>query len=839
MSNSQRPSRLNVFLHLIAPAILLPGCAAGVVGIAALAAGGGGGGGGGNNTPPLPAVTSVDRNFAATSGSQDGEPGLLTLRVVNIPAEFRVSVKDAGQGQEIEACIPEGGVDRNRGTLTLEIPDHRFFFPTDTPCIIDPVKGIRLPTQARVETARPGVVLITVTDTKSGQQSSTVQFFYNPPRGPAEPTEFEDPQARLIDKGGISVPLEGQYFTFLDPVCKEGYPNPSVEGTKAFIQRVDGATTISREVPIAQIESDDKLTLNVDKASIDVLLATKVQPTTTFNLRIDTPNGLPVQVPVFLGLPYPVEEPSYFAQADGTLILRWVDNCDGPPLAVPDGTPLEQIDPDLAGSAGNDTPVNERFPPDTKVGVENYVNGFRIVRRKGGSNEQVVLEKNFPGKAGPVIQEYATKVPATDGIYSYTIVGQIGGDVRTAPVEVFVPVIFPSSAYDIIWDRTPRSEICNDEADNDADGNADAQDSECNQESEAGQLAAALLRLGRRSLVYNKSSGIADILGLFTESQRSRIVSLWIIHGENTMTMDDLGQQTLDTFKGNLPLFTEEDANALLQDPPDRIWLSAGNLWSRAYDTDPTVRQRSGPTRALLEKIAGRSGPPDDTNLLLGLTATSGPVTIPGLEGDFILGYLPPVNRSCGLIADAPFTTLALRDDLAPILARPEDEFYESVRDICFDGKDNDADGLTDAADAGECPAPATAAILSIAPGLTSLSSAFTALSFGPERVPDVAEEVTCALGLEICNNKQDDNGDGLIDALDPLCVIPVEICTNNADDDFDGKVDCDDPECVGVEGGQNPDTCFNRIDDDCDGFLDLFDSDCTFGEPLSPAAAE
>ena len=626
MTESKRPSRLNVVLHLIAPALLLPGCAAGVVGIGALLAGGGGGGGGGNNTPPLPAVTSVDRNFAATSGTEGGEPTMVTLRVVNIPQEFAVAVDG------VEACIPEGGVDRNRGTLTLEVPDHRFLFPAGE-CVIDPTKDIRLPNGLRELNSRPGVVQVTVTDLKTGQQSSTFPFFYNPPRGPAEPTEFEDPQARLIDKGGLSVPLEGQYFTFLDPVCKEGYPNPNVQATLAFIQRIDGPTTISRQIEISQVESDNKLTLNVDKASIDVLLATKVQPTTSFGLRIETPNGPPVQVPVFLGLPYPVEEPSYFAFADGTLVLRWVDNCDGPPLNVPDGTPLEEINPDLVGSAGNDTPFNERFPPDTKAGVENYVNGFRIVRRKLGSNEQVVLEKNFAGKAGPVIQEYATKVPETDGIYSYTIVGQIGGDVRTAPVEVIVPVIFPSSAYDLIWDRTPRTEICNDEADNDGDDLVDAEDPQCSQESEAGQLAGALLQLGRRSLVYNRPRGIARVLGLFTESQRSRIVSLSILHGEATMTKDSLGMQTLQTFKGNLPLFTEEDVNALLQDPPDRIWLSAGNLWSRAYDTDPTVRQRSGPTRALLEKLAGRSGPPDEANLLLQLSATSGPVTIPEARG--------------------------------------------------------------------------------------------------------------------------------------------------------------------------------------------------------------
>jgi hypothetical protein len=292
--------------------------------------------------------------------------------------------------------------------------------------------------------------------------------------------------------------------------------------------------------------------------------------------------------------------------------------------------------------------------------------------------------------------------------------------------------------------------------------------------------------------------------------------------------------QTLQTFKGNLPLFTEEDSKVLLEGAPSRIFLSAGNLWSRAYDTDPTVQQQSGPTRAVLEKLAGRSGPPNQSNLLIALTATSGPVTIPGLEGDFLLRYLPRADRVCGGLHDAVFATLALRDDLTPILARPEDELYESVRDLCVDGVDNDEDGAIDAADPEECPRNATAAILSIAPGLTSLSAAFSALSFGPDGVIDVADEARCALGLEICNNKVDDNGDGLIDALDPTCVIPIEICTNSADDDLDGLTDCADPDCrnAAVESAQFPATCFNGIDDDCDGFLDLFDSGCqTFEE--------
>src|SRR4030095_2790411 len=46
MDRPERPSHLNFFLRAIAPAVLLPGCAAGVIGIAAIAGSSGGGWGG-------------------------------------------------------------------------------------------------------------------------------------------------------------------------------------------------------------------------------------------------------------------------------------------------------------------------------------------------------------------------------------------------------------------------------------------------------------------------------------------------------------------------------------------------------------------------------------------------------------------------------------------------------------------------------------------------------------------------------------------------------------------------------------------------------------------------
>lgn len=54
---------------------------------------------------------------------------------------------------------------------------------------------------------------------------------------------------------------------------------------------------------------------------------------------------------------------------------------------------------------------------------------------------------------------------------------------------------------------------------------------------------------------------------------------------------------------------------------------------------------------------------------------------------------------------------------------------------------------------------------------------------------------------IEICNNSIDDDGDGLIDLMDPDCLEEGSECSNNADDDGDGLFDCDDPDCQGEPG--------------------------------------
>jgi hypothetical protein len=60
-------------------------------------------------------------------------------------------------------------------------------------------------------------------------------------------------------------------------------------------------------------------------------------------------------------------------------------------------------------------------------------------------------------------------------------------------------------------------------------------------------------------------------------------------------------------------------------------------------------------------------------------------------------------------------------------------------------------------------------------------------------------DTVTCVGPETSCNNRWDDDCDGLADACDPDCAGQAsESCANGVDDDCDGLVDCDDPDCAG-----------------------------------------
>ncbi len=93
----------------------------------------------------------------------------------------------------------------------------------------------------------------------------------------------------------------------------------------------------------------------------------------------------------------------------------------------------------------------------------------------------------------------------------------------------------------------------------------------------------------------------------------------------------------------------------------------------------------------------------------------------------------------------------------------------------------------------------------------------------------------------EVCDNYEDDDGDGQPDCADPECQTnpwcsqPREICNDSVDDDGDGLADCADPDCAGTSFCQAEEICDNGVDDDRDGATDCEDEDCS-GLPLCGA---
>jgi hypothetical protein len=65
-----------------------------------------------------------------------------------------------------------------------------------------------------------------------------------------------------------------------------------------------------------------------------------------------------------------------------------------------------------------------------------------------------------------------------------------------------------------------------------------------------------------------------------------------------------------------------------------------------------------------------------------------------------------------------------------------------------------------------------------------------------------IAITAKATVSQENCTNGVDDDGDGLVDSLDPDCAPPpAEICDNGIDDDNDGLADAADPDCPALTG--------------------------------------
>ncbi|RMD65853.1 hypothetical protein D6817_05315 [Candidatus Pacearchaeota archaeon] len=116
---------------------------------------------------------------------------------------------------------------------------------------------------------------------------------------------------------------------------------------------------------------------------------------------------------------------------------------------------------------------------------------------------------------------------------------------------------------------------------------------------------------------------------------------------------------------------------------------------------------------------------------------------------------------------------------------------------------------------------------------------------------PSTVGELTEMNGVsEVCDNDQDDDGDGAVDCADSDCVgriggpndefceSPEQSCGDGFDNDRNGRADCQDlPHCSERTGpnGLVCEACNNGEDDDGDGLADCADSDC-FG--VSPGCA-
>lgn len=128
----------------------------------------------------------------------------------------------------------------------------------------------------------------------------------------------------------------------------------------------------------------------------------------------------------------------------------------------------------------------------------------------------------------------------------------------------------------------------------------------------------------------------------------------------------------------------------------------------------------------------------------------------------------------------------------------------------CWDGEDNDLDGLVDCAD-DDCE---DACVEDCEDGADN----------DEDSLVDCSDPDCDGVCPEDCDDGRDNDGDGLLDCLDDDCdgACP-EDCDDERDNDGDARIDCADPDC---DGGC-AEVCDDLRDNDGDGLFDCFDDDC------------
>ncbi len=170
-----------------------------------------------------------------------------------------------------------------------------------------------------------------------------------------------------------------------------------------------------------------------------------------------------------------------------------------------------------------------------------------------------------------------------------------------------------------------------------------------------------------------------------------------------------------------------------------------------------------------------------------------------------------------------------------------------SVTEICQNGNDDDCDGKLDCLDA-DCIGTAVCGCGSELCGNGIDDDCDGNLDCDDDDC-SVDEACSCSGALELCRNGIDDDCDGRIDCADPscsfsaecLCVKPqIELCADGRDNDCDGLADCADPDCLFADACSScsSENCSGQKDEDCDGLVDCSDPSCAF-DPACPARPE
>jgi cysteine-rich repeat protein len=154
----------------------------------------------------------------------------------------------------------------------------------------------------------------------------------------------------------------------------------------------------------------------------------------------------------------------------------------------------------------------------------------------------------------------------------------------------------------------------------------------------------------------------------------------------------------------------------------------------------------------------------------------------------------------------------------------------EAGMEICSNGMDDDLDGLVDCADS-DC-SDHTWCNGSCGNGIVESGEQ---CDDGNANAGDgCAPDCTLEPSAEICDDRADNDSDGLTDCADPDCADDAFcLCGNGV---VEGNEECDDGNNTDGDGcasdctveSVGPEICDNNIDDDMDGVIDCLDPDCS-----------